>query len=183
MRMRKREWTRSADQAVEPWSLLRDVVLPGAVAGTLGAFVMALLACAFTGVLHGEPWRPAMRVAGLFFRSGETQGAGVALVGVLTHLAVAGGLATGFALLLPRKGTGVAALLLGELYSLGAWLLMTRLLLPFGSPPLAREDASALLLLLHLAFGAALGTVPAARGVLTRVDRLRHGLRLLRQKA
>ncbi|MCY1046936.1 hypothetical protein OV208_36870 [Corallococcus sp. bb12-1] len=165
---------------VEPWSLLRDVVLPGAVAGMLGAFAMALLACACTGVLQGAPWRPALLTAGLFFRQGAAQGAEAVLLGLLIHFAVAGGMATGFALLLPRKGTAVVALLLGLLYSLAMWGVMTRLILPFGSPPLSREDPSALLLLLHLAFGAALGTVPAVRRVLTRVDLLRHRLLALR---
>lgn len=166
--------TQAVDFAVAPWNLVRDAVLPGAMAGTLGACAMALLACAFTGVLHGEPTRPALSVAGLFFRDGTARGAGAVLLGVLIHFAVAGGLATGFSLLLPRRGTAVAALFLGLLYGLTVWAVMTCLVVPFGSPPLSREDPSALLFLLHLAFGASLGTVPAFRSALTRADRLRH---------
>ncbi|NVJ26593.1 MULTISPECIES: hypothetical protein [Myxococcus] len=160
--------------SVEPWNLLRDVILPGAVVGALGAFAMAVLACAFTEVLHGDPWRPALLTAGLVFRQGDARGTGAVLLGVLIHFAVAGGLATGFALFLPRKGTAVSALMLGLLYSLSMWGVMTRLMVPFGSPPLSREDPSALLLALHVAFGAALGTVPAVRQALTRLDLLRH---------
>ncbi|NOK10010.1 hypothetical protein [Corallococcus exercitus] len=177
-----RRRTQAVDRAVEPWNVVRDAVLPGALAGTLGAFAMGVLGCAFSGVLHGEPWRPALLVSGLFFRDGSAHGALGVLLGLFIHLAVAGGLATGFALLLPRRGTAVAALCLGVLYGMGVWLMMTRLMLPFSSPPLAREDASALLLLLHLAFGAALGTVPALRSVLTRADRLRRRLQLLKQQ-
>lgn len=172
--MRIRGQAARASASVEPWNPVRDVVLPGAVAGTLGALAMALLACACTGVLHGDPWRPALLTAGLFFRQGDARGTGAVLLGVLIHFAVASGLATGFALLLPRKGTAVPALLLGVLYSLAMWGVMTWLMVPFGSPPLSREDPSALLLLLHVVFGAALGTLPAVRRVFTRMDLLRH---------
>ncbi|MHA7634943.1 hypothetical protein [Corallococcus sp. M7] len=171
---------RAVDRAVAPWNLPRDVVLPGALAGTLGAFAMAVLACAFSGVLHGEPWRPALLVAGLFFRDGAAHGVMAVLLGLFIHFAVAGGLATGFALLLPRRGTAVAALCLGVLYGMGLWAVMSRLMIPFASPPLSREAPSAMLFLLHIAFGAALGTVPAARDVLTRMDRLRRQLQLLK---
>ncbi|MBZ4334765.1 hypothetical protein [Corallococcus sp. AS-1-12] len=181
--MRKQQRTRAVDLAVAPWNPVRDVVLPGAVAGTLGAFVMAVLACAFSGVLHGEPWRPALLVAGLFFRDGAAHGVFAVVLGLLIHFAVAGGLATGFALLLPRRGTAVAALCLGVLYGMGLWTVMTWLMIPFSSPPLSRAAPTSMLFLLHLAFGAALGTVPAARDVLTRMDRLRRQLRRLKQAA
>ncbi|RKH86132.1 hypothetical protein D7Y21_21395 [Corallococcus sp. AB045] len=178
--MRNRKRTRVADLAVARWNPVRDVVLPGALAGTLGAFAMAVLACAFSGVLHGEPWRPALLVAGLFFRDGTAQGVGGVLLGLFIHFSMAGGLATGFALLLPRRGTAVAALCLGVLYGMGLWTVMTRLMIPFASPPLSREAPTSMLFLLHLAFGAALGTVPAARDVLTRLDRLRRQLQRLK---
>ncbi|RYZ46014.1 MAG: hypothetical protein EOO72_02905 [Myxococcaceae bacterium] len=181
MRMRRR--IQAVGLAVAPWNLPRDVVLPGAIAGTLGAFAMAVLACAFAAVLQGEPWRPALLVAGLFLRDGTAQGVGGVLLGLFIHFAVAGGLATGFALLLPRRGTAVAALCLGVLYGMGLWAVMTRLMIPFASPPLSREAPSAMLFLLHIAFGAALGTVPAARDVLTRMDRLRRQLQLLKPAA
>ncbi|NOJ94225.1 hypothetical protein HMI51_14965 [Corallococcus coralloides] len=181
--MHKRKRTRTVDAAVESWHLVRDAVLPGALAGTLGAFAMAVLACAFSGVLHGEPWKPALLVSGLFFRGGGAHGVFAVLLGLFIHFSVAGGLATGFALLLPRRGTAVAALCLGVLYGMGLWAVMTRLMIPFASPPLSREAPSAMLFLLHIAFGAALGTLPAARDVLTRMDRLRRQLQLLKPAA
>lgn len=174
--MRTRSWTQEDVPEPEAWNLARDVVLPGAVAGTLGALVMALLASGVMGVLYGDPWRPALLVAGTFFRAGDASGVGAVLLGLVLHFTVAGGLATGFAMLLPRGGTAVAALSFGMLYGLALWAVMTVLLLPFGSPPLARENAGPLLLLLHLAFGAALGTVPAARDLFTRLDRVRRRL-------
>ncbi|MBN8230247.1 hypothetical protein JYK02_22295 [Corallococcus macrosporus] len=178
--MSKRKQARAVDFAVAPWNPVRDVVLPGALAGTLGAFGMAVLACAFSGVLQGEPWRPALLVAGLFYRGGTAHGAWAVLLGLIIHFSLAGGLATGFALLLPRRGTAVAALCLGVLYGMGLWAVMFRLMVPFASPPLSREAPAAMLLLLHLAFGAALGTVPALRDVITRLDRLRRQLRALK---
>lgn len=181
--MRKQKRARAVDFAVAPWNLVRDVVLPGALAGTLGAFAMVVLACAFSGVLHGEPWKPALLVSGLFFRDGTAHGVFAVLLGLFIHFSVAGGLATGFAMLLPRRGTAVAALCLGVLYGMGLWTVMTWLMVPFASPPLSREAPTSMLFLLHLAFGAALGTVPAARDVLTRLDRLRRQLQLLKPAA
>ncbi|MBU8897296.1 hypothetical protein DRW03_17150 [Corallococcus sp. H22C18031201] len=145
------------------WNPLRDALLPGALAGTVGAVAMALLACGAVGVLHGAPWRPALLVAGTFFRAGAPLGTGTVVLGLLLHFALAGALATGFALVLPRGGTAVAALMLGLLYSLVLWSVMTEWILPFASPPLDRAHPGPLLLALHLAFGAALGTLPAAR--------------------
>lgn len=178
--MRTRRRTRAVDFAVAPWNPVRDVILPGALAGTLGAFAMAVLACAFSGVLHGEPWKPALLVSGLFFREGDAHGVLPVLIGLFIHFTLAAGLATGFAMLLPRRGTAVAALCLGVLYGMGLWTVMTWLMIPFASPPLSHEAPTSMLFLLHLAFGAALGTVPAFRDVLTRLDRLRLQLRNLK---
>lgn len=160
------------------WNPLRDALLPGAVAGTLGALSMAVLACALSGVLLGSPWRPLHLVAGVFFRAHGGSGLLGALVGLLVHLSVAGGVATGFTFLLPRGGTAVAALGLAALYVLSLWPVMTLLVLPFASPPLASAGHSATLLLLHLVFGAWLATTPALRRSFTRFDRARrhHGL-------
>lgn len=177
---KRKQRTLAVDFAVAPWNFVRDVVLPGALAGTLGAFVMTVLACAFSGVLHGEPWKPALLVSGLFFRGGEAHGVIAVLLGLFIHFSLAGGLATGFAMLLPRRGTAVAALCLGVLYGMGLWTVMTWLMIPFASPPLSHEAPTSMLFLLHLAFGAVLGTVPAFRDVLTRMDRLRLQLRALK---
>ncbi|NNB87157.1 hypothetical protein HI113_14305 [Corallococcus exiguus] len=178
--MRTRGRLQAVDLAVAPWNPVRDAVIPGALAGTLGAFAMTALACAFSGVLHGEPWRPALLVSGLFFRGGEAHGVVPVLMGLFIHFSLAGALATGFAMLLPRRGTAVAALCLGVLYGMGLWTVMTWLMIPFASPPLSHEAPTSMLFLLHLAFGAALGTVPAFRAVLTRVDRLRLHLLALK---
>jgi hypothetical protein len=172
-----RERTEDLPEPEAAWHLVRDALLPGAMVGTLGALVMALLAGGVVGVLHGDPWRPALLVAGTFFRGGEASGVWAVVLGLFLHFSVAGGMATGFAVLLPRSGTAVAALCLGMLYSLGLWGVMTELILPFGSPPLYRASPGPLLLLLHLAFGAALATLPAARLVITRLDRARRLLR------
>lgn len=161
------------------WNLLRDAVLPGAVAGTLGALSMAVLLTALSGVFRDEPWRPLQLVAGLFFREHGGSGLMGALLGLLVHFTVAGGLATGFALVLPRGGTAVAALGFAALYVFALFPLMKLLVLPFASPPLARVDRGGSLLLLHLVFGAWLATVPALRRTFTRLDRARHGLKEL----
>ena len=167
-------------EAERAWTPLLEVLLPGAVAGTLGALSMALLAGASSGVFLRDPWRPFQLVAGLFFRAQGGSGLVGALVGLLVHFSVAGGVATGFALLLPRGGTGVAALGLAALYVLGLWPVMALLVIPFASPPLAHAGHGRWLLLLHLVFGAWLATVPALRSTFTRLDRARRGLAALK---
>ena len=187
-RQRRGRGSRAARDGAQPsselpeseraWHPMRDALLPGAVAGTLGALSMAVLACALSGVFLGDPWRPLHLVAGVFFRAHGGSGLLGALVGLLVHLAVAGGVATGFAVLLPRGGTAVAALGLAALYVLALWPLMALLVVPFASPPLDSEGHSGSLLLLHLVFGAWLATTPALRRTFTRLDaaRRRHGV-------
>jgi hypothetical protein len=79
------------------------------------------------------------------------------LVGLAVHLATAGGLATLFALLVPRRGP--------------------TLVVPFASPPLDREAPHGAFLLVHLAFGASLSAGVPARRLGATLDRMRRTLR------
>jgi hypothetical protein len=146
--------------------LFEDVVVPGAMAGALGAAVMALLAMSVSAIVGEAPWRPAVLVAGVFFRSGAPQTPWAVLLGIAIHFAVAIGLATAFAMMLPRRGTQMAAMLLGIGFGLTLQVLMPQLIVPYVDPPLARAASGPALLLLHLAFGASLGLVPVVRALL-----------------
>lgn len=179
------ERTRNARQILaatreeaEHWNLFRDVLVPGAIAGLLGAVFMAALALPLGALTHGDLWYPARLVGGVFFREAPA-GTLAVLVGLAVHMATAGGLATLFALLLPRGGTATAALMLGLLMGLALQVLMPGLIVPFASPPLDRAGPHGAFLLVHLAFGASLGTVVPARRLAATLDRMRRGLGLL----
>lgn len=165
------------------WNLLRDALLPGAAAGTLAALSTTLLLAAYSALFAGDTWLPFRLASGLFFRGHGGSGLLGVLVGMLVHFTVAGGLATGFALLLPRGGTAVGALGWASLYVLTLWPVMTLLVLPFGSPPLSRARHDGTILLVHLALGAWLATVPALRRALARLDTARHRVQALRATA
>lgn len=160
-------------EEAEHWHLFRDVVVPGAMAGILGAVSMAALALPLGALTHGDLWFAARLAGGVFFRE-DPSGTLAVLVGLGVHVAVAGGVATLFAMLIPRGGTGVAALMLGVLMGLVLQVVMSDLIIPFASPPLDREAPHGALLLLHLAFGASLGAVVPARRFVTTLDRMRR---------
>jgi hypothetical protein len=160
----------------EHWHLFRDVMVPGAFAGLLGAVFMAALALPLGALTQGDLWYAARLVGGVFFRESPDSTLAV-LAGLAVHVATAGGLATLFALLLPRGGTATAALMLGVLMGLALQVFMPALVVPFASPPLDREAPHGAFLLVHLAFGASLGTVVPVRERLATLDRLRRALR------
>lgn len=159
--------------------LVRDVLIPGALAGMLGAGVMALVAMAISGVSAHDVWRPARLVAGVLYRDLPPTDARTVLLGLLIHATVAGGLATLFALLLPRGGTAVAALALAMLYALGLQAVMPYLVVPWASPPLHRAGALPVFLVAHLGFGASLAIIPSVRRLTLVLDRARRGWRRL----
>lgn len=163
-----------SEDAAADWSLERDVLLAGGLAGTLGACVMAVLALFLGTVTHADPWYAPRLVGGVFFRHAPT-GDGAVLLGFAVHFATAGGLATAFALMVPRGGTALAPLMLGFLFALGLQAVMPSLVIPWASPPLARAGPpTAALFLLHLSFGACLGALPAVRRALLRLTQLRR---------
>ncbi|QSQ23715.1 hypothetical protein JY651_01645 [Pyxidicoccus parkwayensis] len=174
-----RQRLHETQEEASEWNLLRDVLLPGAVAGMVGALVMVALALPLGALTHGDVWLAPRLAGGLFFRE-SPEGAWPVVLGLGVHVATAGGIATLFALLLPRGGTSVAALSLGFLMALGLQAVMLPMVAPFASPPLTREAPHAAMLLLHLAFGASLALVVPMRRTLAAADRVRrtiHGVR------
>lgn len=172
----------TTQEEAEHWNLFRDVLIPGAFVGLLGAVFMAALALPLGALTHRDLWYAARLVGGVFFRDAPT-GALSVLVGLAVHVATAGGLATLFALLLPRGGTATAALMLGLLMGLALQAVMPGLIVPFASPPLDREGSHEAFLLVHLAFGASLGAVVPARRLAATLDRMRRTVRQLSTRA
>ncbi len=167
-------------EEAERWRLFRDVLVPGALAGLLGAVLMAALALPLGALTRGDLWYAARLVGGVFFRESPT-GIFAVLLGLGVHLATAGGLATLFALLLPRGGTATAGLMLGLLMGLTLQVLMPALVVPFASPPLDHEAPHGAFLLVHLIFGASLGAIVPARRIVATLDRMRRAVRTVRR--
>ncbi len=163
-------------EEAEHWNLFRDVMVPGAMAGMLGAVVTAALALALGALIHGDLWHAARLAGGVFFRKAPS-GTLAVLLGLAVHVATAGGLATLFAVLLPRGGTATAALMLGVLMGLALQVVMPALVIPWASPPLDHEAPHGALFLVHLAFGASLGAVVPARRLVTTLDQIRRTIR------
>src|SRR5690348_13473721 len=90
--------------------LLQDVLVPGGLAGTLGGLLSLGAAAATSGVLGLGAGAPLRLVAGVIWRSGAGPGAWPLLAGAFIRVAGAAALGSAFAFLLPRGGTGVAAI-------------------------------------------------------------------------
>lgn len=175
-RTRQRELQAEHADAVANWSLSRDVLIAGGLVGTLGAWVMAALALLLGGIIHGDPWYAPRLVGGVFFRDAPA-GALAVMLGFAVHFATAGGLATAFALMMPRGGTALAALMLGLLAGLTLQAVMPVLVVPWAAPPLERAGPPiAAFLLLHLLFGACLGVLTPVRKALRIMDAKRRGV-------
>lgn len=168
--------TEASREEAEHWNLFRDVLVPGGMVGMLGAVLTAAIALALGAITRGDLWYAARLAGGAFHREAPN-GSLTVILGLLVHVTTAGGLATLFALLLPRGGTATAALMLGILMGLTLQVVMPALVIPWASPPLDREMSHGGLFLVNLAFGASLGAVPAARRFVTGLDRMRRAVR------
>ncbi|QDE68917.1 hypothetical protein BHS09_19090 [Myxococcus xanthus] len=178
-RRRQRELQAEHADAVAHWSLVRDVLIAGGLVGTLGAWVMAALALLLGGITQGDLWYAPRLVGGVVFRHAPA-GAAAVVLGFVLHFATAGGLATAFAMLVPRGGTALAAVMLGLLAGLTLQAVMPVLVVPWAAPPLERAGPPiAAFLLLHLVFGACLGVLTPVRKVLLHMDAKRRGVRAL----
>jgi hypothetical protein len=172
---------RDLEESQEPLArraLVQDVLIPGGLAGTLGGLLSLFAAAATSGVLGYGPGAPLRLVAGVFWRQGAGPGAWPLLIGAFIHLAGAAALGTGFALLLPRGGTGVAAVGLAFLLGLGVYATTVELLVQPLAPPLIRLPALALLPFTLLAC-APLPVVVPVRRALDGWVRVRHRVQRL----
>lgn len=156
-------------------ALLQEIVLPGGAAGTLGAVSVAAVLSVFTGVLHHAWMRPLQLVGAMFWREAwpEQLGAGAAWMGALVLLAGGSGLGVGYAALLPRGGTRVAAIGLSMLYGV-ALMAGVELVVPWLNPVLARATAPLVYFPAMLLFAAPLPVVTSVRRALQAYVSLRH---------
>jgi hypothetical protein len=166
-----------------PVRVIPDILIPGFVVGNLGGAVMAVLAVAYCAIFAGDPLLPLKMVATVFYRDHHYAdlGGGAAALGLALHMGVATGVATAFAATLPRRGEspGVAALGYAWLLSLGLYVVMEELVVPFAAPEMYRWLRPLPFFALHLAFGACLPVVVVVRKLLSKVLRFGERVELL----
>jgi hypothetical protein len=133
--------------------------LRGAAAGAAGAVPAAALVGAASATAGLGALTPAFAAASALYRSPPPHTAGVALAGLLLHLAVSAVLGAAWTGLVGRYLRPAAATVGGASAGLGAWLLSTWLLLPVAAPALRAlaDHFPGAWLAAHLAWGMVLG--------------------------
>jgi hypothetical protein len=160
-------------EAHERRRFVRDVVLPGAIAGTFGAVVAGLFAILTAAVLGYDPLMPLKLISGTIFHEIplEQLKVGAALWGAFLLLSAGGGAGVTFSLLLPRGGSAMAGLFCAAGFGLVSYLGFVQLLLwidPLLQHSLPQEALFPYVLLL----GTCLGVVVPLRRLFARVARI-----------
>lgn len=157
-------WLRAERRSVG--RLAAELSGAGLASGLLAGVAMALVWTLASAIGGGGFWTPLRAMAATVRGAGALEGgAGAALGGFGLHLAISAVLGLAFTLLLPRRaGTPVAALA-GVVFAGAIWAAATFLALPLFNATLHRRvDALPVpWVLAHVAFGLALGAVPAIR--------------------
>lgn len=144
-----------------------DVVIPGAIAGTLGGLLMALVYMTLSAALGEGFWSAPKAMSSLIYHNVAylpDLGANAIILGLIIHFAVSGALGTLFALLLPRHGmTMFAAFPLALLFSMAMFVFMNWFIAYWAAPLVNRELLHPLFFVAHLVFGACLAIIQPLR--------------------
>lgn len=151
-------------EPTRPRPFIAEVILPGSIAGLIGASVSGLLALVTPAVLGMDPWLVFKLIAGTIFRDAsllELHG-GAAFWGVVMLFAISGALGVAFALLLPRGGSAMVGLFLAAGFGLVTYLVFVQFLL-WADPLLEHTLPQEALFPYVLLFGCCLGLVAPLR--------------------
>ena len=135
----------------------------GLVAGVIAGVLMALTAMIRVATLGLGFWLPMKLVAAIAFGvSALIGGAWVILVGVLIHLAVAGGGGMLFGAAVGDRVSAGLAFAGGLAYGVLIWAFNTWIILPWANPVILEREmvAPAWWFVYHLVYGATLVLVP-----------------------
>ncbi len=134
---------------------------PGALIGVIGGTVMLLIYGAFS-LGHGQGFLalPKM-ISGMFLRDlpSIAMPGWTIFVGLLIHYTVAVHVGIAWALCVPRHrdrstwSTGAALIPISLLFASVVYLVLNLFVMPYASPPMARELMPTVWLIAHLAFG------------------------------
>lgn len=157
---------RSISDEGEGRSFYLDVVIPGGLAGIVGGTLMALVYMSLSAAFGNGFWSLPKMIGAVMYPYAHVAdlGVGTLLVGLLIHFAVAGGLGTMFALILPRRGTTQFAVVpLGIFYALIMYVVMNAFIVDIVNPTLRRELMHPVWWIAHLVFGASLSLIQPMR--------------------
>lgn len=153
-------------------SFALDVAVPGTIAGIVGGALMAIFYMWISWAFGEGFWALPKMMAGLIWRSSYLPelGAGAAIVGLGLHFAISCTLAVTFAMILPRGGATMFAVLpLALLFSMLVYVVMNFFVVEWASRLMQRELLHPIFFVGHLIWGATLGLIQPLR-------RLRYGL-------
>ncbi|MBX5482699.1 MAG: hypothetical protein IRZ16_12795 [Myxococcaceae bacterium] len=157
---------RSIADEGEGRSFYLDVLIPGGVAGTVGGALMALVYMSLSAAFGNGFWTLPKMIGAVIYPYAHTAdlGIGSLLFGFVVHFAVAGALGTTFALMLPRRGTTMFAVVpLGIFYALIMYVVMNAFVVDVVDPTMRRELMHPVWWVSHLAYGAVLSMIQPMR--------------------
>lgn len=114
---------------------LRGVIIGGGIAGILAGIVMAMAAM-FSAAAHGSGFLFSVRniAATWYGASALLGGAGVLIVGLVTHLGTSAVAGVAFAALPSSRKSATMALLSGLLWGVLVWAVLTFAVMPWLNP-------------------------------------------------
>lgn len=172
-----KRWVRSTTGGMpgEGRSFFYDVVIPGAVTGFIAGTLMLLVYMIGAAALGQGFFAAPKMIGGVFWRNDAVMFLGFwpIIAGLIVHYAVSCGLATAFALMLPRGHTTEFALFpLALLYSVLVYIALIYFVMPYVSPPMRHNLIYPLWFIAHAVWGAILPLVQPLRRVLRPYERV-----------
>ena len=139
----------------------RAAAIHGAMAGVLGAIVMALLMMMVTAGQGGGFWTPLQLIGGVAFGS-AWQSLGSALLGAVIHLIVGAIVGAIYGLLTRRIEGTVYTTMLGMVFGIAVFAPATYLILPAIDPVMYGTMHLGVLFMAHIVYGLITGAAVGA---------------------
>jgi hypothetical protein len=114
---------------------LRGVIVGGAIAGILAGIVMAMAAMFYAAANGSRFWLPVRSIAATWYGANALAGgAGILIVGLVTHLGTSAFGGVVFAALPSSRKSATAALLSGLVWGVVVWAIMSFAVMPWLNP-------------------------------------------------
>jgi hypothetical protein len=137
--------------------MMREIVGAGAAGGLVAGLAMALVLMVSYAITGPGPLFPLQLIAATLWGHATFElGGGAAIAGLLIHLVVSAGWGVLFAAMLPRGATLAMTVALALIFSMGVFVIMTYLVLPWTNWIMWDAVAQGWFFLLHLVYGAVL---------------------------
>ncbi len=153
----------------------RGMVLGGGIAGILAGIVMAMAAMFYAAANGSGFWLPVRSIAATWYGANAlVGGAGVLIVGMLTHLSTSAFWGMIFAAIPPGRKSATAALLSGLVWGVAIWAIMSFAVMSWLNPTMYAGTVKmepGWWFFLHLIYG---GTLVITPGLMRNVSARWH---------